>query len=133
MSTNATIAMKVGNKIHAVYLHWDGYVEHAGKVLQRSYNRSKTRKLIALGDLSVIGDEIGNKHDFDSHDCRTMKSCLFYGRDRGEENTEFREFISETEMFMECGTPFYYLMDSHGVWKASRGKTWFNLKNALNR
>lgn len=125
--------MERNGKLRAVYLHSDGYIDGgAGEILAKSYDRKKTMLLIAEGDLSILGSKIGTKHDFDSHDTKS-DTCLFYGRDREEKNTESRSFISRTEMFMECGTPFYYLLDEKGVWWASRGKTWVKLKEALKR
>jgi hypothetical protein len=125
--------MEHNGKLRAVYLHFDGYIDGgAGETLAESYDRKKTLLLIAEGDLSILGDEIGTKHDFDTHDTKS-DTCLFYGRDREEEDTGARDFVSRTEMILECDTPYYYLLDKKGVWWASRGKKWFDLKKALKR
>ena len=83
MATRSTIARKVGDTIQSIYCHWDGYPAGVGTTLQEHYTTDeKIDALMALGDLSVLGTEIGSKKDFDVsvlHD-----ECLAYGRDRGE-------------------------------------------------
>ena len=134
MSTNFAVGILENSKIKAIYGHWDGHIETAGKTLQQHYDVAKTKKLIALGSVSVLGDEIGVKQDFDSFDGRTNKTCLFYGRDRGEDDVAAKTFKTKEAMVKWFETPFFYLLDAKtGVWYASRGKTWFNLKNALGR
>ena len=135
MSTNFAVGILENNKIKAIYGHWDGHLETAGKTLQDHYDVAKTKKLVALGSVSVLGQEIGVKQDFDSFDVRTNKTCLFYGRDRGEDVVSAKTFKTKEAMVEWFDSAeFFYLLDAKtGVWSASRGKTWFNLKNALNR
>jgi hypothetical protein len=104
-----------GDKVKSVYCHWDGYLEHNGAILQgHYYDSAKANHLVALGDLSSLRPEIGEKHHFgDKVDC-----CTFYGRDRGEKNTEFQ--VAHTfEEFLEqagnCMAEYYYIMKD-GVW-----------------
>lgn len=134
MSTNSAIGIIENGKITAVYCHWDGHIETNGKTLAMHYNLAKTKKLVALGNLSVLGEEIGDKQDFDSFDSKN-KTCLFYGRDRGEkDNVKAKTFKTKEKMVEWFDTPFYYLLDAKtGVWSASRGNTWFDLKRALKR
>jgi hypothetical protein len=66
--------------ILAVYCHWDGYPSHNGKILNAHYTeRSKVQELMDLGDLSSLGPEIGEKHNFDAP---PKGQCNAYGRDR---------------------------------------------------
>ena len=62
MSTNAAIGLTMPDgTIHAVYLHWDGYITDggAGETLAEHYkDRTKVEKLIALGFLSSLGAEV---------------------------------------------------------------------------
>lgn len=56
MSTHATIAIQhKDNTIDGINCKYDGYLSHTGYILENFYNTpDKVRKLIALGDLSVI-------------------------------------------------------------------------------
>jgi hypothetical protein len=82
-----------------IYCHWDGHIDHNGRILFEHYSeQSKAEALVALGDLSSLGPEIGDKHDFDwqmkyagrhgkQPDAayeRLDRMCNAYGRDRGE-------------------------------------------------
>lgn len=91
MATRSTIALEFADgTVGQVYCHWDGYLEHNGAILQKSYTDPfKLQKLIDIGDLSVLHDEIGEKHDFND---QYKDGCTFYGRDRGETNINARYF-----------------------------------------
>lgn len=92
MSTNATINLKTANgKYKQTYLHWDGYVDGAGEILRNNYaDEAKVKELIKLGDLSILGSEIGEKHCFEDNTKRNW--CKAYGRDRGERGTKAQVF-----------------------------------------
>jgi len=142
MGTRSTIAIKHVDIIKAVYCHWDGYIEHNGFILDRFYQASpKVNNLIALGDLSSLGADIGEKHDF--HDklehieieniTHVSTQCTFYQRDREEKNAEFRTFNSKEEWmnyYDECGVEYYYLFDN-GVWYVSEYRRKFKPLNEL--
>lgn len=83
MATRSTIARKVGDTIQSIYCHWDGYPSGVGATLAEHYTTpEKIDALMELGDLSVLGAEIGIKKNFDND---TLDGeCLAYGRDRGE-------------------------------------------------
>lgn len=84
MGTRSTIALEFADgTVEAVYCHWDGYLEHNGKILQEHYSDPfKLRNLIDLGGLSILAANIGTKHDFNE---RVEGECKFYARDRGED------------------------------------------------
>ena len=89
MATRSTIARKVGDTIQSIYCHWDGYPGGVGYRLAEYYTTpEKIDRLFALGDLSVLGAEIGIKKNFDND--TLDDECLAYGRDRGEQGTEAR-------------------------------------------
>ncbi len=131
MATRSAIGIKHGDRIKAIYCHWDGYVEYVGTALNTYYQDSiKVNRLIAQGDLSSIGADIGEEHDFGARaeylDDGIATQCTFYGRDRGETHTEFKSFASEEDFvshFDGCGSEYFYLYD-HGVWyvKSYRGE-----------
>ena len=98
MGTRSMIAIQnpYSKDVRAVYCHWDGYLEHNGSLLQKHYSASpKVNNLIALGDLSSLRPEIGEKHLFSSmelpkeqreaHEEAVKDMCTFYTRDRGED------------------------------------------------
>jgi hypothetical protein len=84
MATRSTIAkLNPDGTVTSVYCHWSGYPEGVGQTLTDHYtDATKIDQLLALGDLSALGKEIGEQNDFDN---MTDGICLFYGRDRGEE------------------------------------------------
>jgi hypothetical protein len=104
-----------GEKVKSVYCHWDGYLDHNGVILLgHYYDSAKVNNLVALGDLSSLRPELGEKHAFgDKVDC-----CTFYGRDRNETGAEFQvaqtfaEFLEQCE---NCWAEYYYIMKD-GVW-----------------
>ena len=128
MGTRSRIGVMHGDVCKSVYCHWDGYLEHNGVILQEHYDSAKANNLVALGDLSALRPEIGDQHafsqfevdDMDREDfIRTTENmCTFYGRDRLEENTEFKADLT-FETFFEraegCGAEWYYIM-RNGVW-----------------
>ena len=131
MSTRSLIGlMSPSGKVRYIYCHFDGYIEGVGKtLLQHWSNPNKVEALIALGDISVLGEEIGEKHDFDwmldasltpaeiAVDPRS-KGVLSYGRDRGGE-IEVNE--TEPEDFWAGGNyggiEFAYLLQPDGRWE----------------
>jgi hypothetical protein len=128
MGTRSRIGVMHGDVCKSVYCHWDGYLEHNGVILQEHYNSAKANHLVSLGDLSSLQSQIGEVHAFSYHDlptdevetfkATTENMCTFYGRDRGEENTEFKSDLT-FELFFEraesCGAEWYYIMRD-GVW-----------------
>ena len=100
MGTHAHIGKKNSDgSITAIYLHYDGYESGgAGDTLRAHYTEeSKVDQLIALGSLSVLGDEIGEKQDFNAHRS-SMNTCLAYHRDRGEDFHQMA-YYSERDFF----------------------------------
>ena len=104
MGTRSMIAIQnpYSKDVRAVYCHWDGYLEHNGSILQKHYaSSSKVNNLIALGDISSLKKEIGEKHAFsrletpmddEAYDKLYGDMTTFYGRDRGETGVEFKVF-----------------------------------------
>ena len=97
MATRSRIGIQLSDdSILSVYHHWDGYPEHNGQILNDHYtDTDKIARLVGLGDLSSLGPEIGEVHDFESgpSDLGLFEDwCMAYGRDRGETGTEPRHF-----------------------------------------
>lgn len=119
MGTRSRIGVMHGDVCKSVYCHWDGYLEYNGKILQEHYDSSKANFLVALGDLSSLGQYIqaaeGLEHTFD----KPVKDvCVFYGRDRGEKNVDFKvdhNFEDFMNRVTGCGAEYYYIMKD-GEW-----------------
>ena len=114
MGTRSTIIAKLSNgQTKRIYCHWDGYPEHNGRILLDHYqDQTKIDSLIALGDLSVLGEEIGEKHAFETTNGRN--DCTAYGRDRDEQGTEastVRSLKASIKSSAQCGAEFVYLWD----------------------
>ena len=120
MATRSTIALEFADgSVGQVYCHWDGYLDHNGKILQKYWlDPFKLQELIDLGDLSILDSELGEKHDFDKP---YHEGCTFYGRDRGETNTEARYFKDFEDFKANCQQEEYdyILRNVNGV------ATWF--------
>lgn len=112
MGTRSTIAIQnEDGTVTGIYCHWDGYLSHNGRILQDHYtDEAKVRELIALGDLSSLGENIGTKHDFDN---APRGECNAYGRDRGEKNVDAETRIGEGAFDQE----FNYLFVPGKGWR----------------
>ena len=129
MGTRSRIAVMHGSVCKSVYCHWDGYLDHNGRILQEYYDSAKANNLVALGDLSSLRPNIGEKHAFsklevpmdgEAYDKLYGDMTTFYGRDRGEEGCDFKvahSFDKFLEQVNYCGAEYYYVMKD-GVWYA---------------
>ena len=159
MSTRSRIGMFVrdgeGNKtIRSVYVHSDGYPMGVGqKLLDHWTDPAQIAALIALGDLSVLGEEIGEKHDFDWRSDKQFKGegfwpnfdliradprykmCLAYARDRGETGVDAQTHTSVDEFLRatsDCNGEWGYLFDpDNGGWSVTSGSGWGTIEEAV--
>ena len=128
MGTRSRIGVMHGDNVKSVYCHWDGYLEHNGAILQEHYDSVKANQLVALGDLSSLGTQIGEQHPFSPHFDEGSKEayeaakeagyCTFYARDRGEKGTEWKTHTNFVDFFAEVEGSWgewYYIMRD-GVW-----------------
>jgi|TARA_B100000085_G_scaffold278489_1_gene300389 hypothetical protein len=130
MGTRSAIAMKTEDGIRSIYCHWDGYVDHNGRILKEFYSTDeKVKALLDLGDLSSLRQEIGEAHDFDRHYAEPNLEgmfdnwCLAYGRDRGETDVEAKTFDDVktwVESMANSWCEYFYLWDGRD-WIVSNG------------
>jgi len=105
MGTRSRVGVMYGDVCKSVYCHYDGYLEHTGRVLLKHYDSVKASQLIALGDNSGVQE--------------TIEEMNFY-KDRGEQGVDyqvaqtFEEFLEQVE---RCFGEYYYVMRD-GVWYA---------------
>lgn len=84
MGTHAAIIQKVEDGYKGIYLHWDGYPEYAGKMLEEHYtSNDKVTDLINLGSLSSLKREPTPRGEH-SYSQPESDVCVAYHRDRGE-------------------------------------------------
>lgn len=97
MGTRAFIAKKTPSGYKAIYSHSDGYPTYVGRILQQHYtSSSKVDKLIALGDISMLREDVGQKHDLEKayrdiqyHETINKKGWTSaFHRDRGDPISE---------------------------------------------
>ena len=155
MGTRSMIAIQnpYSKDVRAVYCHWDGYLEHNGSLLHKHYsNSAKVNNLIALGGLSSLRPEIGEKHAFSQFELpkdeveafkeATKDMCTFYGRDRGETGQEFKVFptLKKAESYFEGSWCEYLYVFKYkksddyqsGEWHFKKmGERWKKLAPAL--
>jgi len=137
MSTRSAIGIMHGDKIKAIYCHSDGYLSYVGRVLLKHYGADQSPKvnhLISMGDMNMLGKEIGEKIDFDDRmsytEDRIATQCRFYGRDRNEKNVDFSVFFNDQELFDGVDAEYFYIMKD-GVWLVSKGAEWTLLTEAI--
>lgn len=135
MATRSTIAIEYADgTVGQVYCHWDGYLEHNGKILQENYsNPFILRDLIDMGDISSLGPKIGTKHPFSPFEgddkaayelAQEAGYTTFYGRDRGEDGVSARTFANfDDYKARHQYEEFEYILrnvDGQAVWFVSR-------------
>jgi hypothetical protein len=126
MATRSNIAMKTKDgKIVSVYCHWDGYVANNGRILLENYaDISKIEALVALGSISSLGEQIGDKQDFMDRDTQKDEWTLFYSRDRGEqlsiqEYADIPSWIADMEEYAYLWNGTEWLVNDHGATDAN--------------
>jgi hypothetical protein len=132
MATRSAIGVMHGDKVKAVYCHWDGYLDHNGRMLLEHYSDSaKANHLVALGDMSSLRPEVvipeGVVHSFDAP---APDITVFYGRDRNETGVDFKVFHNDKELFAGIDAQYFYVMKD-GVWYVSEGAEWKVLSEAI--
>lgn len=128
MATRSRIGVMHGDVVKHVYCHWDGYLAHNGDILLKNYDSARANQLVALGDISSLRPEIGEKHPFSRFDVNMSgedydklyeNMTTFYHRDRGEEQAKDWRVSTSFEDFLDhvggCGAEWYYIMKD-GEW-----------------
>lgn len=69
MSTRTRIGiMEPRGAVRSIYTHWGGAPSEHGPILLTHYaSQPQVLDLLELGNLSVLGPEIGEQHGFDQH------------------------------------------------------------------
>ncbi len=102
-------------KVLSVYCHWDGYPSHNGVILAKHYAEpAKIAELLQEGDISSLGPNIGEKHDFNDSDTKPEGATTFYGRDRNEKRKDIAPRTTTREEFLAFDEIRYLFED--GEW-----------------
>jgi hypothetical protein len=117
MATRSTIAIKQGDKVTAIYCHWDGYPEGVGATLANYYNsKGDAQALINLGGFSSLQDTLKE----------TAEGAY------GNETDRARTFDSVGDWLRDfnSGEEFYYLYTEGEGWSYTDGEDgrFFQLK-----
>lgn len=103
-----------------------GELDGTGKRLEENYKDSrKIDQLIALGDHNLVGREIGEKHDYYSHNShKNYDQCRAFGRDRGEseESTGAQDCLSVKDYVESFRHQSYYYLWKDEGWVVSDGE-----------
>jgi len=120
MSTRSRIGiLNSDGSVTSIYCHSDGYLSGVGKALLDHYmNEAKVRGLMGLGDLSSLGKDIGEKHDFSAWD---NDWCRSYGRDRGEKNVDCRTDVNVQELVVHSEEYTYVFNPVLSQWFYTNG------------
>jgi hypothetical protein len=124
MATRSTIALEFADgTVQQVYCHWDGYLDHNGRILLESYSDPfKLRDLIDQGDISSLGREIGVQRPFSNpntygsdaykaFEAQYENQCVFYSRDRDEKDVSARKFKDIADYNANCqGEEYDYIL-----------------------
>jgi len=154
MSTRATVAREnADGSYDTIYTHWDGYPSHHAPILLEHYNTPDlVQALLDLGDLSMLGEEIGEQHPFDwitdvhtAHKSRGgngsytntpeyqryARQCTAYERDRSEQNVAARHYPNRFalgRMLAESWTEYVYIwreLERRWYWMNNPSPVWF--------
>jgi len=119
MATRSRIAIEhEDGTVESIYCHFDGYIENNGKILFENYvDREKVKKLISLGDISYLAEEvepIDKTHSFDTPESNVT---VAYHRDRGEDYSKPKKHNSKSSYFMSDIEEYGYLFTKEEEWK----------------
>jgi hypothetical protein len=121
MGTISMIALEMPNKeIRSIYCHWDGYLSGNGRTLLEHYQDiTKIEALLNEGNISSLGKEIGEKHNFNGD--RPEGFTTFYGRDRGDKDMESVVVKNERAFWNDMEGSGYFYLFRDGKWMYSKG------------
>ena len=125
MSTNADIGIiNPDGTVVASYLHWDGYLRRAGKILLEHYtDGTKVRKLILLGSLECLDaspDIPPPEHTFNQP---AKGFCVAFCRD-GWYDLKINHFSSLKSATESLDSEYTYLFDvASGTWSYRSSRT----------
>jgi len=118
MGTSAFIGIEdpTTDRVKGVYCHWDGYPSGVGHTLQENYTtREKIEALIALGSISALRPELGERHKLDNFELAEKNDwTTAYHRD-GEEELSSYDYDGLYSI-PNYSFAYAYVYTKHGLW-----------------
>jgi hypothetical protein len=118
MATSSYIGRKnEDGNVEYIYCHWDGYLDHNGKILFEHYtHENDVLDLLEQGDLSTLEARVNPDKDEDhSWENPAVGVCVFYMRDRGEKKKNLEAKITDDFESLAGEVDFVYLFQD-GAW-----------------
>ena len=122
MATRSTIAMEFADgTVQQIYCHWDGYLEHNGKILFNHYvDPYKTRELIDMGSISSLCNTIEETKQGAHHFWRGEEL-------RVEKFNDFQDYLAHHQY-----EEYEYILRKDGHWYVqAHDDAFVMLKSAL--
>lgn len=139
MATRSLIAKQVGeDKFRTIYCHWDGYLEHNGKVLLEHYNTpEKLDELLGLGAISFLAPKVnpdpGKPHTYENPQEDVTRA---YARDRGDEFHPAQDLSYQELTDERSWADYVYVFGEDGKWRYAQpwqeDKSLKDLEEAVN-
>lgn len=110
MATRCLISKQIkNNTVELVYCHFDGGLNHVGNLLKNHYDtQDKLDELLKLGDLSFLEPSI-EKPEGHTFSTPLKGYSIFYGRDRGEEDTDSVIVSDWSKYFRDSHCAYIYI------------------------
>lgn len=123
MATNSSISVKCSDGTwKSIYCHFDGYLKYNGAILLQFFNnQERAEALVNLGDVSQLDAKI-DKPENHSYDTPVKGYAIFYGRDRGEKDTEAWPEASLKESIRRIGFKEYNYVWNGEYWLCNDDK-----------
>ena len=125
MGTRSDIVVhRTDDKWARVYCHWDGYLDHNGRILFDHYGSQElAEKLVAPGDMSSLHERC-DKPNGHSYETPVDGYTVYYGRDRGETGVDAQIFDTLNDAWPSgtTGTEFTYIWHDGQWWVADPDK-----------
>ena len=135
MATRSRIAIeREGGSVESIYCHWDGYPSNNGVLLLENYtDRKKVEELIALGDISSLGEEVEPMDEWPHpYDSPEKGVTVAYHRDRGEEKNDPKHH-RDLDHFVRSDVEEYgYLFTKEGEWLFVDGNKSSSTREAIS-
>ncbi len=120
MATRSFIAKELPDgKFKYIYCHWDGYVDHNGRVLYYHYNDAdKLEELLNLGPISSLAEKVKPDNDLPHSYAESQRDVtVAYARDRGDKNKSFTIAEYEDMIDDDMNYDYIYLFTKENKWK----------------
>lgn len=135
MSTHSTIAvLHEDGTVSQIYCHFDGYLSGVGKMLMTHYNSLLAAEfLVSKGNLSVLAERVTPDCTIGIHtfDVAQNGVCVYYGRDRGDEDTEPNTFANVTSYLDLVMCEEYNYLFNGEFWEVQTDGDFISIEQAI--